>query len=135
MPKTHKHHPKKQPHEADAKSKHAPKPKRNAKPISATAAWSLGAVAIAAGAGIAAFLTRGRISALLSNTARAGGHIPTDLLDPNHSADDRAIADFRPDMSAAMTPAEREALRPATGAGPSMVASRGTMNAQTGASN
>ncbi|WP_242138524.1 MULTISPECIES: hypothetical protein [unclassified Sphingomonas] len=129
MSKTHKHHPKKPPHAAGK-----PEPKRPSRTISTATAWSIGAAAIAAGAGIAAFLTRGRIAALLSGSA-AEGHVPTDLLDPKRNADDRAIADFRPDMSAPMTAAEREALRPATGPAPSMVASRGTMNAQTGASN
>ena len=77
-------------------------------------AWSLGAVALAAGAGIAAFLSRGRIMALLSGKADEG-HVPTDLLDPTRNADDRAIADFRPNMDAVMTAAEREALRPPPG--------------------
>ncbi|WP_238542406.1 hypothetical protein [Sphingomonas sp. PAMC 26621] len=127
MPKTHKHHPKTPP-EAKPAKKHAPKP------MNATTAWSIGAVALAAGAGIAAFLSRGRISALLSKPSEEG-HVPTDLLDPNRNADDRAVADFRPDMSAPMTAAEREALRPATGPAPSLVSDRGTMNAQTGAAN
>ena len=132
MPKTHKHHPKTPPHEAGGKPKS--KPKRKDARIGTGTAWSIGAVALAAGAGIAAFLTRGRIAALLSGNG-GEGHVPTDLLDPKRNADDRAIADFRPDMSAPMTAAEREALRPATGPAPSMVAARGTMNAQTGASN
>lgn len=131
MSKTHKHHPKKPP---EAKGKPVPKAPRPPKPMSTGTAWSIGAVALAAGAGIAAFLSRGRIAALLSGGS-AEGHVPTDLLDPKRNADDRAVADFRPDMSAAMTPAEREALRPATGPAPSMVAARGTMNTQTGASN
>lgn len=129
MSKTHKHHPKTPP-----QPKAKPAPKHAPKPMTAGTAWSIGAVALAAGAGIAAFLSRGRIAALLSGSA-SEGHVPTDLLDPKRNADDRAVADFRPDMSAPMTAAEREALRPATGAGPSMVASRGTMNTQTGASN
>ncbi|WP_010162210.1 hypothetical protein [Sphingomonas sp. PAMC 26617] len=102
--------------------------------MTASTAWSIGAVALAAGAGVAAFLSRGRISALLSKTSDEG-HVPTDLLDPKRNADDRAIADFRPDMSAPMTAAEREALRPATGPAPSLVADRGTMNTQTSAAN
>lgn len=129
MSKTHKHHPKTPP---QPKAKPAPKPK--AKSMSSGTAWSIGAVALAAGAGIAAFLSRGRIAALLSGS-QSEGHVPTDLLDPNRNADDRAVADFRPDMSAKMTPAEREALRPATGPAPSLVSDRGTMNAQTGAAN
>lgn len=128
MPKTHKHFPKTPPEPKPAKKKRPPKP------MSTTTAWSIGAVALAAGAGIAAFLSRGRISALLSKTSDEG-HVPTDLLDPNRNADDRAVADFRPDMSAPMTAAEREALRPATGPAPSLVSDRGTMNSQTGAAN
>ncbi|MET3825159.1 hypothetical protein ABIC16_000852 [Sphingomonas sp. PvP055] len=128
MSKTHKHHPK-----APPKPHAKPAPKA-AKPMSTGKAWSIGAFALAAGAGIAAFLSRGRIAALLSGSATEG-HVPTDLLDPKRNADDRAVADFRPDMSAPMTAAEREALRPATGPAPSLVSDRGTMNAQTGAAN
>ncbi|PTS89041.1 hypothetical protein DBR17_03680 [Sphingomonas sp. HMWF008] len=83
-------------------------------PVTPRTAWSLGAVALAAGAGIAAFLTRGRIKALLGGKAEEG-HVPTDLLDPKRNADDRAVADFRPEMDAVMTAAEREALRPPPG--------------------
>lgn len=108
----------------------------NAKPaISANAAWSIGAVVVAAGAGLAAFLTRGRIaSALAKASGTAEGHVPTDLLDPHRNADDRAVADFRPDMDAVMTAAEREALRPPVGK-PSMTASNGSMNAMTAPAN
>ncbi len=127
MPKTHKHFPKTSPEATPAKT-------RAPRPMTASTAWSIGAVALAAGAGVAAFLSRGRISALLSKTSDEG-HVPTDLLDPKRNADDRAIADFRPDMSAPMTAAEREALRPATGPAPSLVADRGTMNTQTSAAN
>ena len=83
-------------------------------PIGRKTAWSLGAAALAAGAGIAAFLTRGRIAALLSRGTDQG-HVPTDLLGAKRNADDRAIADFRPDMAAPMSAAEREALRPPSG--------------------
>ena len=93
-------------------------------PVDRKAAWSIGAVALAAGAGLLAFFTRGRIGALLGD--KAEGHVPTDLLDPKRNADDRAIADFRPDMDAPMTAAEREALRPATGPAPSLSADRGS---------
>ena len=78
-------------------------------------AWTIGAVVAAAGAGLAAFLTRGRIAKLLSRE----GHEPVDLLYPDRDgpvkhSDDRAPEAFRPDMDAAMSPAEREALRPPT---------------------
>lgn len=94
----------------------------------ATAVWSIGAIVLAAGAGLFAFFRRGRIAAALEPSE---GHVPTDLLDPHRNANDRAIADFRPDMSAPMTPAERAALAPATGPSPSVVADRGAMNSQT----
>lgn len=108
----------------------------SAKPaISRNAAWSIGAVVVAAGAGLAAFLTRGRIaSALAKASGTAEGHVPSDLLNPKRNADDRAIADFRPDMDAVMTAAEREALRPPVGK-PSITASNGSMNAMTAPSN
>lgn len=93
--------------------------------------WTIGAVVLAAGAGLAAFFTRGRIAAAAASTAGGEGHIPTDLLDPNRNADDRAVADFRPDMDAVMTSAEREALRPATGNGLSLTAAAGSIAAET----
>src|SRR5207237_5356371 len=40
-------------------------------------------------------------------------------------ADHRAPEAFRPDIDAPMTPAEREALRPATGPSPSLVSDEG----------
>ncbi|WP_353204973.1 hypothetical protein [Sphingomonas sp.] len=83
-------------------------------PVTPKTAWSLGAVALAAGAGIAAFLTRGRIMALLTGKPEQG-HVPTDLLVADHAEDDRALPAFRPDMAAPMTAAEREALRPPPG--------------------
>lgn len=54
------------------------------------------------------------------------GHAAPDLaadsdLGPGH----RAPEAFRPDIDAPMTPAEREALRPATGPSPSLVSDRG----------
>lgn len=125
------------------KSPHKPTPKAGAKAaaahakpaISSTTAWSIGAVVVAAGAGLAAFLTRGRIGSALARAAgTAEGHVPTDLLDPKRNADDRAVADFRPDMDAAMTAAEREALRPPVGK-PSITASNGSMNAMTAPAN
>lgn len=96
-------------------------------------AWSLGGLALAAGAGLVAFLTRGRIAAAVEGGADAGsdeGHVPTDLLDPNRNADDRAVADFRPNMDAAMTAAERKALRPATGPAPTLTADRGDLRSE-----
>lgn len=92
-------------------------------PLGPRAAWSIGAAVLAAGAGLLAFLTRGRIDKMLASPP-AEGHVPTDLLDPDRNADDRAVADFRPDITSPMTDAEREALRPATLPTPTLVASR-----------
>ncbi|WP_010185270.1 hypothetical protein [Sphingomonas sp. PAMC 26605] len=118
-----------------AKRASAPTSAATAPAISRNAAWSIGAVVVAAGAGLAAFLTRGRIaSALAKASGTAEGHVPTDLLDPHRNADDRAVADFRPDMDAVMTAAEREALRPPVGK-PSITASNGSMNAMTAPAN
>jgi hypothetical protein len=61
-------------------------------------------------------------------TAPSGGdgHVPTDLLaaEPVTPAT-RAPEAFRPDPTAVPTAAEREALRPATGPAPTLVADRG----------
>lgn len=110
-------------------------------------ALSTGAAVLAIGAGIAGFLARRQIAAWASPDAAAGRassvagdtaeHEAPDLaLDkPHPSENDRAPVDFRPDMNAPMSEAEREALRPATGPAPSLVSEAGTMNSQTGASN
>jgi hypothetical protein len=55
------------------------------------------------------------------------GHVPVDLMaagDPG--AGGRADPAFRPDPTAVPTDAEREALRPATGPAPTLVADRGS---------
>lgn len=99
--------------------------------VPATTAWSLGAVLVAAGAGLAAWFTRGAIAdAVKKATGTAEGHVPTDLLGSSRNADDRAVADFRPDMDAIMTASEREALRPPVGK-PSITASNGSMASVT----
>ena len=55
------------------------------------------------------------------------GHVPTDLAAGNDlGPDHRAPEAFRPNIDAPMTPAEREALRPAQGPAPSLVAERGS---------
>lgn len=117
-----------------------PAPKATLKALpDATTAWTIGAIVAAAGAGLAAFLTRGRIASLLSHSKGVEGHVPTDLLDPDRNgpvneSDERAPEAFRPDMDAPMTPGEREALRPATGPAQSFASDRGTTDAQTGPS-
>ncbi|MEG3176323.1 hypothetical protein U1872_08790 [Sphingomonas sp. RB3P16] len=135
MAKTPTKTPAKAPAKSNSTAKRAPARTAEATTpaIRSTAAWSIGAVVVAAGAGLAAFLSRGRIAAIL-NAGREEGHVPTDLLDPKRNADDRAVADFRPDMDAVMTAAEREALRPPVGK-PSMTASNGSMNAMTAPAN
>lgn len=57
----------------------------------------------------------------------ADGHVPTDLLaDAPVGRDSRAPDAFRPDPTAVPTAEEREALRPATGPAPTLVADRGS---------
>lgn len=69
---------------------------------------SLGAAALAVGAGIAAYLTR-------RATPAAGGHDADDLIRQTRPGpDDRAPLDFRPDAQAPVAAADREAFRPAT---------------------
>ena len=61
------------------------------------------------------------------------GHDAPDLASGEAlGADHRAPPAFRPDIDAPMTPAEREALRPATGPSPSLVSDEGTGFAATG---
>lgn len=90
-------------------------PKRSAKrqrPSNATIGTGLFAVGMA----LAGFLARRQIAAWAQlATGTAEGHVPDDLLgDARPAPEDRAPAAFRPDMTAPMTAAEREALRPAT---------------------
>ncbi len=64
-------------------------------------------------------------------SARAGNpaaeHVPTDLMGDTHPGkDSRAAEPFRPDPTAVPTDAEKEALRPATGPAPTLVADRGS---------
>lgn len=57
----------------------------------------------------------------------AAEHVPTDLMGDTHPGNDtRAVDAFRPDPTAVPTDAEKEALRPATGPAPSLVADRGS---------
>ena len=59
----------------------------------------------------------------------ANEHVPTDLLsDAPVTTATRAPDAFRPDPTAVPTAEEREALRPATGPAPTLVADRGSMN-------
>ena len=84
----------------------------------------------------AAGIAVGLFGVLLARRKTPGeGHAAPDLaLDkPHPTATDRAPDAFRPDPTAAVPASEREALRPATGPVPSMVAPRGSMASQTGA--
>ncbi|WP_112381936.1 hypothetical protein [Sphingomonas carotinifaciens] len=57
----------------------------------------------------------------------AAEHVPTDLMGDRHPGNtDRAVAAFRPDPTATPTEQEKEALRPATGPAPTLVADRGS---------
>ncbi len=57
----------------------------------------------------------------------AAEHVPTDLMGDRHPGNDsRAVEAFRPDPTAVPTDAEKEALRPATGPAPTLVADRGS---------
>jgi len=57
----------------------------------------------------------------------AAEHVPTDLMGDTHPDNgSRATVDFRPDPTAVPSDAEREALRPATGPAPTLVADRGS---------
>lgn len=57
----------------------------------------------------------------------AAEHVPTDLMGDTHPGNDsRAAEPFRPDPTAVPTDAEKEALRPATGPAPTLVADRGS---------
>ncbi|MEN2787152.1 hypothetical protein ACFOKI_04465 [Sphingomonas qilianensis] len=98
-------------------------------------ALSIGAVVLTIGAAVAGFLSRRRIADLVA-PGSAEHQAPDLALDqPHNDGSVRAPVDFRPDMDAPMSAAEREALRPATGPAPSLVADRGEMNSQTGADN
>lgn len=59
----------------------------------------------------------------------ANEHVPTDLIgDAPVTIETRAPDAFRPDPTAVPTAEERDALRPATGPAPTLVADRGTLN-------
>ena len=100
-------------------------------------AFSLGAIAVLVGVAIGRgrgaglpSLVADKLPATIADRLPAAvhdGHVSGDLAAGNDlGPDHRAPAAFRPDMSAAMTPAEREALRPATGPAPSLVADEGS---------
>jgi hypothetical protein len=83
----------------------------------------VGGLALAAGAAAVGYLTRNRWSGIFGTPAAPGGHAIPDLAPdmPHPGPEDRAPEHFRPDPTAVPTAEEREALRPATGAGPTLV--------------
>lgn len=96
----------------------SPSPASAAKPASSIpTGWKLGALgAFVAGAGAA--LAVGLRRFLLPGRPDEG-HVPTDLLGDRHPGpDDRAPVDFRPDPTAPVSDADREALRPPPGVKP-----------------
>lgn len=101
------------------------------KPKSRTAGVStLRTVALAA-TGVAV----GLFGVLLARRKPTEGHAAPDLAlnKERPGPADRAPEAFRPDPTAPVSAADREALRPATGPVPSMVEPRGSMASQTGA--
>lgn len=77
----------------------------------------------------------GLFGVLLARRKPAEGHAAPDLaLDKDRPGPtNRAPEAFRPDPTAPVSAADREALRPATGPVPTMVEPRGSMASQTGA--
>jgi hypothetical protein len=112
-----------------------PAAKTTARKVDTSTALSIGGAVLAVGAAVAGFLARRQIAAYVA-PGSAEHQAPDLALDkPHNDGSVRAPVDFRPDMDAPMSPAERDALRPATGPAPSLVAQQGEMNSQTGASN
>lgn len=97
---------------------------RGGSALNTSTALSIGAAVLTVGAAVAGWLARRQIAAWAA-TGSAEHEAPDLALgQPRPDGDTRAPVDFRPDIDAPMSSAEREALRPATG-----------MNAQTGAAN
>ena len=116
-------------------TKRKPAAQRRESRLDTSTALSIGGAVLAVGAAVAGFLARRQIAAFVA-PGTAEHQAPDLALDqPHNDGATRAPVDFRPDMDAPMSPAEREALRPATGPAPTMVADAGTMNSQTGADN
>lgn len=109
---------------ADKAHRSAKRPSSNGRTVAIGVAAGLGAIAaIAFGFGA---LTRRR---------RGAEHAAPDLAAGKRIGSERAPEAFRPDPTAPVPASEREGLRPATGPGPSMIATAGEMANQTGASN
>lgn len=105
---------------------HSPKPGTRGRSV---------AIRVAAGLGAIAAIVAGFVG-LTRRTPRGAEHPAPDLAaDAPPVGSARAPEAFRPDPTAPVPASEREALRPATGPGPSMTAMRGEMANQTGAAN
>jgi hypothetical protein len=90
---------------------------------------------IAAGLGAIAAIVAG-FSALARRKPSGAEHAAPDLAaDAAPVGSQRAPEAFRPDPTAPVPDSEREALRPATGPGPSITSPRGELANQTGAAN
>jgi len=98
-----------------AKPQAAPAARKPSTASRALSVFSIGALAVAAGAGVIELVRR--------LTARSEGHDAPDLaLDrPHPGPDQRAPEAFRPDPTAPLTAADRDALRPATMPAPRVV--------------
>ncbi|MGY4398593.1 hypothetical protein ACVWZA_003801 [Sphingomonas sp. UYAg733] len=123
------------PTRAAAKAPRKPAPRKPVSPrgsaLNTSTILSVGAAVLTVGAAVAGWLARRQIAAWAA-PGSAEHEAPDLALDrPRPNGEDRAPVAFRPDMDAPMSPAEREALRPA----PSPVEDRGGMNSQTGAAN
>ncbi|MEH3047259.1 hypothetical protein [Sphingomonas adhaesiva] len=107
-------------------------PETSTRRTAAIAATAVGGLA----AGLTAALKLGWLDRFFGGVGAAGGaeHAAPDLAaDAPTPGTERAPDAFRPDPTAPVGEAEREALRPATGSAPSMAATAGEMANQTGA--
>ena len=93
------------------------------------------AIGVAAGLGAIAAIVAGFVGLTRRRPDGAGHSAPDLAADAPSVGAERAPEAFRPDPTAPVPDSEREALRPATGPGPSMTAIRGEMANQTGAAN
>jgi hypothetical protein len=121
------------PRKTTTTTRRKPAAKARTSGLDTSTALSIGGAVLAVGAAIAGFIARRQIAAYVA--PGSAEHRAPDLApdQPHNDGTTRAPVDFRPDMDAPMSLAEREALRPATGPAPSLVAEAGTMNSQTGA--
>lgn len=108
-----------------------------ARPKGRTAAIAATGVLGALAAGIFGALKLGWLDRALARPRPGSAeHAVPDLApDAPTPGTGRAPVAFRPDPTAPVTDAERESLRPATGAPPTLAAQRGEMANQTGAAN